>query len=218
MKPNETLKELNKLIYDQTELAPEDQMLLYRSTVVTGVHVPSTTTKDPIFLLSRSRTAMVRPKMTCPQWNGFDSVSEMDATLHKPDLAIALSSGKAGYQMERLIVKHCQQEKRIYEFITHLSNFMDRSFKTLHHQAQHFWDKCKLLNFTADFYKDCFKVINYSTTTSRKDFQEILNRESDINQTIAKLHDKYVINNSKAEWNIISGDLKLPTTTRLDKR
>uniref|UniRef100_A0AAR5PTW6 Protein kinase domain-containing protein n=1 Tax=Dendroctonus ponderosae TaxID=77166 RepID=A0AAR5PTW6_DENPD len=219
LKPNETLTDLRKLLYDQTELSPEKQMLFSRSAIVTGVDVPSTTKKDPMYLLSRVDTAIITPQITCPQWNGFDSKTDMDRNVHKPDFHKAMSSGTAGYQMERLIVKHCQQEKLIYKLINHLSNFMNRTFETLDYRAQHLRDKCKLLSFTADFIKHCLEVTNYSTTTtSRKDFQRILSESDRISQTIAKLHDKYVINNSNKEWNRISANLKLPTTTRLDTR
>lgn len=218
--PNETYQQLQEYINEQTDIIPENQILLYKTSLLTDLveeyvkasGFPKTVEDDPLFLFCRENNNVnIPPFQELPKFNDFSTVISVENDASQAKFACSI-----GHQAKRLVERYSLHSKLICDTVENLTKYINTNLKEVNQKSQHLLDKTEIFKKTAKIFELSQKISSYNLKTNPCD--ELDNISKDFTSAVVVgvhgLHKQHAIeNNLKLQWDSMSRDLKCPFKT-----
>uniref|UniRef100_A0AAR5QCR6 Protein kinase domain-containing protein n=2 Tax=Dendroctonus ponderosae TaxID=77166 RepID=A0AAR5QCR6_DENPD len=218
--PTETYSQLQDYIYEQTDIIPENQILLYKVDLLSSLiedyvkasGFPQTTEDDPLFLFCKENNNVnIPPFQELPAFNDFSTVISVENDASQAKFACSI-----GHQAKRQIEKYSLHSKLICDTIENFTKYINSNLKDLNQDAQHLLDKTEIFKKNAQLFQVSQSISNYNLKiNSSSDLDEIsADFTSAVVVGVSGLHKQHTLeNNLKLQWDTLSRDLKCPFKT-----
>jgi TANK-binding kinase 1 len=227
--PDESYNHLQNYINEQTEVAPENQILLldsglFRDIVEESTRAggyPDTTDEEPLILFNiENNNVLVVPEQSIPKFNEFGNVTSVDS-----DAAQAKNACSIGYLCKRRIERYSQSCCHFSNCVENFVQYVNKELKEVNQMCIHLLEKTTIHKKTAQFLESTqrlasFKVSNAPRVSYVDELKQLSeNFVSETAKKILQLNQNHVVENSlKSEWDTSSRLLKCPVKSRASER
>ena len=141
--PNEKYKQLQKLIFDQTDVTAESQILLFREShlldelksSVSKTNYPITDVDNPVFLFSKENNNVVLERDSdLPKFPSFPTIVSVEADVSPAKTATACS---VGYACKRRVERLSRSSKLTHESVYILTKVIMKELTKLNSKCGH---------------------------------------------------------------------------------
>ncbi|CAG9761857.1 unnamed protein product [Ceutorhynchus assimilis] len=218
--PNETYQQLQDYITEQTDVTPENQILLYKTSLLSSLiedyvkasGFPQTTEDDPLFLFCKENNNInIPPFQELPKFNDFSTVISVENDASHAKFACSI-----GHQAKRQIERYSLFSKLICDTIENFTKYINVNLKEVYQQSQHLLEKTDIFKKTAQIFELSQKLSNYNLKTDTVPELDSISKDflSATAVGVHGLHKQYTLeNNLKLQWESISRELKCPFKT-----
>ncbi|CAG9766272.1 unnamed protein product [Ceutorhynchus assimilis] len=212
LNPFDTIEILQKDISIQTDIAPENQILIYKADELSGETLLATTEKCPVFVFSKENS-----KINVLDLKEMSPIISFTKKLELgEDFKLARKACCNAYQAKRLIEKYSIITQLIHNTVENVIKCIKIRLKKLMCEAEYLMSKCKIFNKAAGIFETLQNVAKYKAKTNN--CEELSNISQDF-VAIYNLHTKYNYENlAEKEWESAIKDFENPFESRLTVR
>lgn len=218
--PGESYQQLQEYINEQTDITPENQILLYKTSLlknmvadyVTASGFPQTTEHDPLFLFCKENNNVnIPPFQELPNFNDFSTVISVENDASHAKFACSI-----GHQAKRQVERYSLHSKLIRDTVENFAKYVNYNLGDLNKEAQHLLDKTGIFKKTANIFETSQKASNYNLKTNTSSELESISKDF-TTSVVVGVYSLYkqncVEDNLKLHWDTMSRDLKCPFKT-----
>lgn len=232
--PDETYEQLQGYILEQTSIAPNHQILLFKQDLFVDVvgsntrsgGYPSTTEEDPLIVFNEENNNIVPlPDLELPKFPEFPTLVSVENDASQAKLACSI-----GHICKRRVEKLSRSSNLIHKAAKYFMRYITSELKKLHTKCQHCVDLTVSYKETSSSLKMSQSIVTalQSSLLGSKlvitDYVEELNDISDsftvvTDPKVQQLHQKNVAEDAlKLEWDSSSRLIKCPFQTLASSR
>ncbi|XP_050295434.1 serine/threonine-protein kinase TBK1 [Anthonomus grandis grandis] len=214
--PKETYQQLQEYINEQTDITPENQIILHQTNLFTNLveeyvcatGFPQTTEQEPLFLFSKENNNVnIAPFQELAKFNEFSTVISVENDASHAKFACSI-----GHQAKRQIERYSLYSKLIRDTVDNFTKYINTNLKELYQNAQNLKDKTDILENSTKMFELAQKLANYNNSKSSEDLTNI---SKDFNglilQGVSSLYKKHFQDNDlKLQWDSLSRELGCP--------
>ncbi|KAF7282355.1 I-kappaB kinase epsilon [Rhynchophorus ferrugineus] len=216
----ESYQHLQEYIFEQTDINAENQILLYKNSLLTNLvedyvtasGFPSTTQEDPLFLLSKEdNNVNIAPFQELPKFNEFSAVVSVENDASQAKYACSI-----GHQAKRQIEKYSLASQLIYDTVENLTKYINDNLKEVYQKMRHLIELTQIFKKTAQIFERAQKMCSYNGKINTSEQLEAISKDF-TTMVVVGLHNLYTKyaeeNDLKLQWDSMSRDLKCPAKT-----
>ncbi|XP_066139090.1 serine/threonine-protein kinase TBK1 [Euwallacea fornicatus] len=218
--PNESYQQLQDYINEQTDIVPNNQILLYQISLLQSLvedyvkasGFPQTTENNPLFLFCKENNNVnIPPFQELPKFNDFSTVISVESDASQAKFACSI-----GHQAKRQIERYSSHSNLICDTVENFTKYINNNLKEVHSEAQHLLDKTEIFKKTAQIFESSQKISNYNLKTNSVSDLEGISREFSTGVVVGihGLHKQHTVeDNLRLQWDSMSRELKCPFKT-----
>lgn len=232
--PDETYEHLQTYITEQTEIQPDNQILIYKSNLFSMIvdesmparGYPKTSPQEPVLLYSKENNNIyLNPDMDVPKFPVFPNLVSVEN-----DATQAKSACSVGHVCKREIERLSHSSQLMQQCVNDLTKVITKDLTKLYQKSLHISDLVHYIKETADILKNTYKSMNVMIKKFNcdslndkyvwSDKIDALNKElQQICSAVHQLHQRNVVEDTlKLEWNSVSRGLKCPAQFKAPAR
>lgn len=218
--PSESYRHLQEYINEQTDITPDNQILLYKTSLLTSLveeyvnasGFPPTTERDALFLFCKENNNVnIPPFQELPKFNDFSTVISVENDASQAKFACSI-----GHQAKRQIERYSLHSKLICDTVENLTKYIYGNLKELNQKAQHLLDKTQIFKKMSQMFELSQKISNYNFKTNSGEELENISKDFTAGDVV-RIHSLYkqhsIENHLKLQWDTMSRELKCPFKT-----
>ena len=227
--PEENYTDLQNYINEQTDVWPENQILLFKSNLFTNIvrenskarSYPEATEEEPLFLFDKANNNVtVVLEQSLPNFNKFGNVISIEI-----DTTQARNAYNTGVKWTKQIEKYSLSCRHFINCVENFVQYINKELKEVNQFCDCLLEKKTILKMTTYFLESSqclasFRLNDIPPITYVDELKKL--SEYFISQTVQKirqLNRSHVIDNTlQSEWDTSSHLLKCPVKSRASER
>lgn len=232
--PDETYEHLQNYILEQTEIQPENQILIFKSSLflnsveenMPSRGYPKTSTIEPIMLYSKeNNNVYLNTSIDIPKFPVFPNLVSVEN-----DATQAKTSCSVGHVCKREIERLSQSSQLMQECVDNFTNLVTKNLTKLQNRCQNITDVTHYIRTTSDILHKMYKSSDVllkklnrdqlNLTNNWPERVEQLNKElQQTSSAIQQLYQRNVIEDTlRLEWSSVSRGIKCPSQSKAPAR